>query len=193
MRRLAPIFVASLLGLYVGCEETTVTVDWIDPCLGTCLADEVCIEDVGGAACYPMSDCVAPFGVCYYSDGSAGCVDLDYDPYNCGACGAYCDGYCFTGFCEPAGWTCLDVGLDDCYDYCADLQSDPANCGACGNWCLMDEICAGGACYAEGFDCSSLGLVDCGYGCVDPLTDPYNCGACGIECVNGCDGAGECL
>jgi hypothetical protein len=194
MRRLAPLFLASALVLAIGCTVDEEGNIWIDPCLGTCLADEVCFDDGAVAACYPMSDCQSPYYICDYDDGTAGCVDLDYDPYNCGGCGIYCDGVCSFGVCQSAGWSCADVGLDDCVDYCADLISDDANCGYCGNWCDVGggEFCADGACQVAGGTCEDYGLTTCPDGCADLLTDPYNCGDCGIECVLGCDGAGNC-
>jgi hypothetical protein len=73
---------------------------WTDPCLGTCMSDEVCIDDGAIAACYPISDCTTPYAMCSYSDGTYGCVDLDNDPYNCGGCGSYCAGVCSFGVCQ---------------------------------------------------------------------------------------------
>ena len=190
MRRIAPLFVASFMFFAVGCEEV-VTVEWYDACGGTCLADEVCYEDV-----VPYCDLASycELDVCPYDDFGSACVDTYSDPYNCGGCGYYCEGICSFGECQVAGWTCADVGLDDCIDYCADTYTDDNNCGACGNWCIVEagEFCADGVCQASGTTCEDYGLTTCDTGCADLLTDPYNCGDCGIECVLGCDGAGAC-
>lgn len=139
MRRLAPLFLVGAMFMFVGCE-TEVEWTWYDPCGGVCLADEVCIEDYDlGAACYPTSDCYAD--ICYSSDGYAVCTDVFSDPYNCGACEAYCDGICSEGVCYGADYVCEDYGLATCFDgaveYCADILTDDFNCGGCGIECVL--------------------------------------------------------
>lgn len=149
MRRIAPLFVVAALFFAASCTSDTVTVEWFDPCAGACLADEVCIDADIGAACYPTSECWGD--ICYFSDGSAGCTDLAFDPYNCGACEAQClDGVCNGGVCEVAGFACEDSGLTTCvdaagYEYCADILTSDMDCGGCGIECVVG--CDGaGAC-----------------------------------------------
>ena len=180
MRWFGSLLVAAFLSVSVGCGTTVEGELWIDPCLGACAATDVCWDGL----CYPQSDCAAPYAICEYEDGSFGCTDIDYDPFNCGGCGLMClaDEMCAFGMCQVAGYTCADAGLDDCVDFCTDLYSDPLNCGACGFWCTMDEFCAAGACVGT----CPAGTLECGFGCTDVTADPYNCGACGIECVLGC-------
>ena len=164
---------------------------WADPCNGTCTADQVCMDDVSGAYCLGAADCVDPYDICSYADGAGGCVDLSSNVYNCGACGAYCDGNCVLAQCEAPGYPCEDVGLISCTGYCANPESD-TDCGTCGNACDLQngEVCARGAC--EVGTCEDLGLTSCDTGCADTNTDTNNCGTCGTVCMLGCDGAGSC-
>ena len=74
------------------------------------------------------------------------CVDLNIDPFNCGACGNVCEPDtpdCKNGVCGdycPAGYTfCASGG------YCSDLMDDN-NCGACYNVCTGGYMCMGGVC-----------------------------------------------
>jgi hypothetical protein len=139
MRRIAPLFLASFVVFAAGCTEEVV-VDWYDPCAGACLETEVCIDADIGPACYDQSECWGD--ICYYEDGSAGCTDIMYDPYNCGACGYFCDGVCAEGMCEAAGYVCEDAGLTTCYDaagyeYCTDTLTSDMDCGGCGIECVL--------------------------------------------------------
>jgi hypothetical protein len=183
MRKFGTLIVAAFLFSAVGCGTTVEGELWIDPCGGTCLADEVCWDLV----CVASTECGSPYEVCAYSDGSYGCTDTMNDPFNCGGCGIWCDTICAFGACEAAGYTCADYGLDDCGNGCVDTSSDVFNCGGCGAECVAGDFCAAGLC---GTTCA---FDTCGDLCTDLLTDPYNCGQCGFECVNGCDGAGACL
>jgi len=193
MRRFASLFLASVLMVgVVGCTVDEEGNLWVDPCLGTCFADEVCWDGVCEA---PYSDACCDdycdYAVCAFSDGSFGCADLNFDSYNCGGCEVYCEGTCSFGECQGADYSCADVGLDECDGYCTDTSTDELNCGGCYNECAYDEVCLG-ACYGGDTSCETYGYTTCTDGCVDLLTDNYNCGDCGIECVAGCDG-GECL
>jgi len=153
------------------------------------------------------SVCLAPACAC----PGAGCVDLNVDDNNCGACGVSCNPaqVCMGGAC-----TCPSL-TTECGAECADTATDANNCGACGNVCpsgccmngacsnLMDtqncgecgkacppsQLCVAGVCVCP------AGLTDCGpcidCGCVDLDIDPRNCGVCytvcpaGQTCLNG--------
>lgn len=122
-----------------------------------------------------------------YCEGS-GCVDLQADLENCGACGSVCqsglvavdcrNGECVRADCPP--------GLEYCgaVDLCRNLSVDPEHCGACGNACASG-VCIDGACAADGGDGCAEGQTNCGGVCVETCCDNANCGACGIACPSG--------
>src|SRR5688572_16782711 len=81
-----------------------------------------------GAACV-NNHCACPPGttLCHADSIFAGCVDLQTDHDNCGACGIGCsiNMECIDGACR-----CPEP-LDDCGEGgCTDIASDPLNCGA---------------------------------------------------------------
>lgn len=126
--------------------------------------------------------CPSPSVLC-----GAVCVDVSYDPRNCGTCGTTCaiGEVCSAGAC---GTTCLG-GSVECGERCVDLDDDPANCGACGDACAAGSICSRGVCT---LGCSG-GTTECGGVCADLQNDTTNCGACGAVCGPGeyC-AAGQC-
>ena len=109
------------------------------------------------------------------------CTDLASDPYNCGACGYFCEepgpyeyGACVDGECR---YTCVD-GAVYCNGFCTFLGWDPYNCGTCGNVCPeLSPYCNQGECTG-----CPQGTALCGGQCVYLLSDPSNCGACGNVC-----------
>jgi hypothetical protein len=115
-------------GTYVCCRETG---PWEN---GACIEGRCeywCVE--GATAC----------------DGA--CTFLDWDSFNCGACGNICPAstpYCNLGDCNDS--PCAP-GLTLCGDDCRDLANDFFNCGACGVVCdvRFDAWCEGGRCISN--------------------------------------------
>lgn len=132
---------------------------------------------------------------------AGGCVDLQADSRNCGACDIACaagqaciDGGCATSC--PAGQT---LCVDDTPS-CEDLLSSGGNCGACNNRCpsgtdCQGGICAGGGGGGSGGDGGGGGGLSCAPGetlCVDETpscedlgSSGGNCGACNNRCPSG--------
>lgn len=105
---------------------------------------------------------------------SGECVDLDYDPDNCGSCGNSCgDLLCDAGQCSSE----CSGNAEICDGACVDLNHDPDNCGECGNSC-DGLLCDSGEC---SLTCGA-GTVTCGGTCVNLDFDPQNCGECGNDC-----------
>ena len=108
------------------------------------------------------------------------CIDVAWDPNNCGACSNVCSGpdpHCFSGVCSECG-----PYLAACGNSCVDLSWNAANCGACGNVCGdSTPNCVYGTCT----ECP-YGLSKCGDSCVDIYSDTNNCGACGNVCASYC-------
>lgn len=132
-------------------------------------------------ACKSPEDCKGDSVVC-----GDGCVDLDSDNLNCGACGTPCTGgqVCSLGACAS---TCAP-GLVACPGGCVDPATDRLHCGASGACsgatagaaCDAGEVCSAGTCQLS----CQAGLVDCNGKCIDPVTDRAHCGASGT-----CSGA----
>ena len=123
--------------------------------------------------------CPEPLSTC-----EGACVDVRFDPANCGACGAACSAgqVCVDGACAVS---CPD-GSEKCEadgkPVCADTKLDRNHCGGCGKACSAAEVCSAGAC---GLECAG-GATKCdgpgGAVCVDTLLDEANCGGCGKVC-----------
>lgn len=108
------------------------------------------------------------------TDCSGECVDLDYDPSNCGACGTSCgDLLCSEGECVSS----CSGGTEACSGSCVNLDFDPNNCGECGNSCEGD-FCFAGSCSSQ----CGPGTEECSGTCVNLDFDPDNCGSCGTSC-----------
>jgi len=103
-----------------------------------------------------------------------GCVDLNTDDQNCGACGNACatGETCSEGVCTSPcrGDTLL------CGGRCVDVLTDSNDCGECGNVCASNEACSGGY-------CGNCPGTMCGAWCVDLGTDRNDCGSCGHACA----------
>ncbi len=145
---------------------------------------EACVN----GTCQPL-ECPAGQTLCY-----GGCVDLNSDPYNCGACSSYCGGLvCKSGQCEDL--TC-DAPLVACDSQC--IPPDPYNCGGCGSefQCADGETCLvneDNQASCAPLDCDAEAKVQCSsHSCSDLQTDESNCGECGNRCFFGTCVAGEC-
>ncbi len=130
---------------------------------------------------------VAPPGVACPGSSktcAGSCVDVAFDPKNCGDCGAACAAgeVCSSGKC---GSSC-GGGTKKCGDKCVDSLLDAANCGDCAKPCAAGEVCAQGNC---GLTCVGgtklCGAPSSGQKCVDTQLDAQNCGDCGKPCGTG--------
>jgi hypothetical protein len=126
--------------------------------------------------------CPATSQVC-----NGACVDVRFDPTNCGACGTACAAgeVCVDGTCGvscPSGSETCEL---DGKTLCADVKVDRNHCGGCGKACGPAEVCVDGACALE---CAG-GATKCdganGPACVDTKIDEANCGGCGTSCAPG--------
>jgi hypothetical protein len=108
---------------------------------------------------------------------TAGCVDPQTDPKNCGACAQPCSGTqaCVGGACVQP---CNGAGQATCAGSCVDEDSDPTNCGSCGHACSGGQVCAGGACGPD--PCAAF--LDC-----EECVPNSACGWC--LTTNSCEGA----
>lgn len=83
----------------------------------------------------------------FCDDGFGGyvCVELEWDSYNCGSCGAVCP----TGSSCVSGECLCNIG-DFCFTgnvaQCVDTEWDRLNCGSCGNVCDNGTNCIAGRC-----------------------------------------------
>lgn len=189
-----------------GCRNLAADVEHCGGCGIACAQGEICVA--GGECDLGHCECPgAPLGCDEGEDccPSVGCVDLDHDVHNCGACGNDCtvgDGngprgdLCDEGicYCERVGSVCrLDTWCtavtepdgESCG--CVDLDHDVSNCGGCGESCGENEVCSGGECVCEvgGPACRSDETCCPGVGCVNLDTDGENCGGCGLSCGDG--------
>jgi len=124
------------------------------------------------------------------------CVDVLWDPLNCGECGNVCRGFsiCDKGQCValPCGDTVCPMvdGMECCDAACHNLLDDPDHCGACGAACADGEACHRGICMTAGVCddvvCPMLAGMECCDGaCHDLSSDPEHCGSCNRSCSAG--------
>jgi hypothetical protein len=166
-----------------------------------CAEGEVCIA----GTCHPPADLAVPPGQaleCGVDSAACNgvCVDVLFDPSNCGGCGIQCapDQACVAGNCQPSAAQSaqtLECGADSaaCNGVCVDVLFDSNNCGMCGVQCAPDEACVAGNCQPSAALTVPPGQeVGCGVDmalcngvCVDVLGDPNNCGFCGNACPAG--------
>jgi alpha-tubulin suppressor-like RCC1 family protein len=152
--------------------------------------DGVVDTPLSETACTKEQSCMA--GVCLCLGGktecASGCVDLDSDAQNCGACSVRCarGAECTARRCAcPAGRE--ECGLDGCVD----VSADPKHCGRCGRSCEEGSSCKAGQCVDV--DECALNLHQCGahalcvnraagYGCV--CAAGYTSAPGQLECVD---------
>jgi hypothetical protein len=188
-----------------------------------------------GGGCYPDDDtahcglacvdCPAPaahghavclLGACQIAcdDGfdrcDAGCVNLDQDRANCGACGRTCaaaeicqQGGCVANPCptgqHPCGGACVSNGsVATCGSACAPCPT-PANGVATCDGTSCGVACATGYHLCGGVCVSSSAVATCGTRCT-PCPEPdggratCNAGSCGVACDPGTHACGaECV
>jgi hypothetical protein len=136
-----------ILGSCHGCDE--VTQSYCDTDAGLeCVDLTTDLNNCGGCGiqCAADQHCAAPAGevstcICN-NDGGPGtttdiqscddsCVDLDHDPYNCGAC----HNICVYGPCTPGdagtGVCACDAPFELCGSTCIDPRDDFNHCGGC--------------------------------------------------------------
>ena len=123
-----------------------------------------------------------------------GCVDLNADSENCGACGTTCPATqaCVKGACAyecPNGDTICAPDGGATGGVCVNTKTDNDNCGACGHACPAGQVCFGGSCSGTCGDAKS-GQTVCGADagvpyCANLQGDQANCGACGHACSAG--------
>ncbi len=192
----------------VGCVDICGNVERCGACDEDCSAgsrprgdrcvDGRCLCGEDGELCSGSTFCsnaIDPIG--------CGCVDLEMDRLNCGACGTICDP---GESCDAGSCSCGDTG-DDCDAdggeiCCADLgcrntTNDPDNCGTCGTSCLPGEECRDGECVCSD-DCED------GNSCTEGVCSAARCrqmtrdtdddGYCDEECLDSETGrVGDCL
>jgi len=119
--------------------------------------------------------------------GSTGCVDLNVNSNNCGACGRACP---FPSNEVCVGGTCLCSTGIECEGGCVDIGTDSSNCGSCGNNCgagVNVGCCNGECCSGADASCCAGIIPNQSSGqCVHRFTDPHHCGtdtACGKDCT----------
>jgi hypothetical protein len=139
-------------------------------CDNTCSDGATC-QKIGNANTPADYRCTCPNQNQTFCPGE-GCVNLNNDEENCGACGTECppDATCTNRACD-CGPNNIEACEDDGELYCIDTDTSPDHCGSCGNAC------------ADGQEC-------CEGNCVDPDEaydeDRDNCGSCGNGCLSNC-------
>jgi hypothetical protein len=154
----------------------TLVCPWLGLCLLTIFAVS-CGEDPAESGSPGGPQCPAGQTLC-----DSGCVDLNTNSANCGACSVACG----TGSACVNGQCMCQAGLVACAGQCVDTSSNPAHCGTCDNACDAGLVCSGGQCLGV----CPVGSTQCGQSCVDLQTNPFHCGACDNACPGGqsCNG-----
>ncbi len=121
------------------------------------------------------------------ADCDGGCVDLQYDPANCGGCGVACgsDEWCIDGACTAE---CTGSRPTQCGADCVDTATNAAHCGGCDMACGASGFCMGGECMVSCGEFADLCMGEC----IDYRTDVDNCGSCGNACPSPPNASGTC-
>jgi hypothetical protein len=105
------------------------------------------------------------------------CVDLRFDPLNCGACGNRC---------PPSAPDCCASRNNPSLGTCVDKRTDVFNCGGCGNRCPSGYTCVDGNCQCPN-DTTPCGTTCCpaGQPCINGTCGcPSGTTLCGGNCVS---------
>jgi len=184
-----------------GCESRQIDPNNCGACGVVCPDGTRCLYQEGssgevGCGCPPGKlDC-----------GSLGCVEIEANDNDCGACDNSCDRTGGSGAQQytNAHYGCLDrqCGKVKCSPRFADCDGTIDNgcetstytdddCGACGNKCPAGQKCIFYPITQQPTCMCEEGLTFCQTGekdglpmgiCADINSDPSNCGGCGVEC-----------
>jgi Stigma-specific protein, Stig1 len=153
-----------------------------------------------GGTCIP-SLCTGTYSICVRDGGSSlvtgsccgtACVDVGFDPSNCGGCGIHCPAgtSCVGSICQSSGGPPGDCPPGTACDF---PGSPCPNTGSC-----VPLSCAGRPTTAPcafgpfNYYLTIFGQC-CGDACVDLIRDPRNCGVCGQVCASGICSSGVCV
>jgi hypothetical protein len=157
----------------------------------------------GGGTDAGVPQCGGSTVSCLDPTGRPYCANVQFDQYNCGACGRVCNAtqVCQNGACVPNGTA--DGGAPNCPatmksclpaagpGYCADYLNDTNNCGICFNVCSAGFFCQNGGCMPQATGADAGTAIKCvapqvscdGTYCADFATDRGNCGGCHKACA----------
>src|SRR5690606_17731014 len=101
---------------------------------------------LGALAAVSPAACGDGDGPCMLDVCGTGCVDVNTDPNNCGACFVECGegNFCTGGQCEPVA--ACTAPEEQCGEDCVDLSSSLLHCGECDNECNEFDDCLDGTC-----------------------------------------------
>jgi hypothetical protein len=155
----SPSSVLAISGSGVAMAQGTgsATVTATDPATNTVGSATVTVGGTPGICDFPSNGSACPClnGVQEIPCTNGICVDQNWDPQNCGACGNTCGAgeSCNMGECVPCPYGPKTL----CGGVCTNLRDDVQNCGACGNVCApftaqheMFPFCCFGTCGISG-------------------------------------------
>ena len=132
------------------CVNTAIAPRNCGACGVVCEAGQKCAQGVCGGASNANANaatttCNAPKTLC-----GGRCVNTEFAPRNCGACGVVCEAgqKCAKGVCGGASNASVSCNAPKtlCGGRCVNTAIAPRNCGACGVVCTGGQVCRAGAC-----------------------------------------------